>query len=83
MILNPPLRVGSTEITSVNEKLKSLHITVHLTANPEDIATVLVQKELSRQLTLATNYMMKEGFISSDPTMWLTHVGAILHNPNN
>jgi len=81
MILNPPLKIGAVEVTSVNEELKSIHLMVHITARPQDVKTMQVQAWVGSQLHNACKYLVSEGFITGDINLWLTHIGAILHTP--
>lgn len=81
MILNPPLRIGAVEVTSVNEELRSIHLMVHIFARREDVNTPGIQLFVGTQVQTTCQYLISEGFISGNLNLWLTHIGAILHTP--
>lgn len=81
MILNPPLKVGAVEVTSVNEQVRSIHLMVHITARPQDVKTMEVQAWTTSQIQNACRYLVNEGFVTEPLDSWLTHIGAILHTP--
>ena len=82
MILNPPLTFKSVEVTSINEALHSIHLTVHVSGSVEDLATMEFGHKVHSEVSLAVNYLEKEGYIQKPLEKWLTHVAAVLHNPN-
>ena len=81
MKLNPPLKVGAVEVTSVNEQLCSIHLMVHVVATPEIAQTMQTQVWISGQIRNACKYLVSEGYITGDINLWLTHIAAVLHNP--
>lgn len=81
MILNPPLRIGSVEVTSVNAQVHSIHLMVHIKATPADAQTLQTQVWISEQIRNACKYLVSEGYITGDINSWLTHIAAVLHNP--
>ncbi len=81
MKLDPPLRRGPVEVTSINEELHTIHCLIHIVGTPEDITTMEGQALISQHIRKTFDYLATEAFIN--PTQhYLTHIGAILHIPN-
>jgi len=82
MIFNPPLRRGCVEVTSINEDVHSIHFTVHVMGSVEDLATMEFGYKIHSEVSRVCEYLEHEGYIQKPLEKWLTHVAAILHNPN-
>ena len=70
------------EVTSINETLHTVHFAVHVKGNIEDLATMEFSRMIHSSASKTVSYLEKEGFIEKPLEKWLTHIAAILHNPN-
>ncbi len=82
MIFNPPLTRGSVAVTSINEELHTIHFTVFVRGTVGDLATKEFGETVHNQVSKTIHYLEEEGYIEKPLENWLTHVAAILHNPN-
>lgn len=82
MILNPPIKHGCVDVTSINEDLHTVHFNVHVNGTVEDLATMEFNHLVHSQVAEAVVYLSQEGFIENPLENWLTHVAVILHNTN-
>jgi len=80
MVLNPTLRIGNAEVTSVNPVVKSIHIMVHITGNPKTMDQHDIRLQLGQQSLAACHYLLLEGFISDPSDGWMTHIAGIFHS---
>ena len=81
MKLNPPIRRGGIEVTTINEVARTVHFIVHVMATPEDAQTLEFKATLSRRTIAMVRYLETEGFIVPKQK-WITHMGVVLHPPD-
>jgi len=85
MKFNPPLKRGSFEVTSVNTDIHAIHLTIHITAEAEEIKNVThrnkIRCKIRSQVDVACKFLNDEGYIPSDHGGWRRSVGVIFHNP--
>lgn len=82
--LKPALRVNSVDVTSVNDTLHTIHMTVHIVAQPFQVKTPEFMHTIHHQVHAACEYLRKEGYIDYPIETYLMHTGVVLHDdPNN
>jgi hypothetical protein len=82
MKLDPPLKHGSVEVTSINEELQTVHFVVHVIGKVEDLATMEFGHKIHLEVNHACKYLLSEGYLTAPLENWLTHVAAVLHKSN-
>lgn len=81
--MNPPLFINDIEVVTINPMMKTFSLVAHMKVVPMQMYTPEIQLEVQRQIRIAVNYLIVEGFIT-DPEIepWNMTLTGMCHPPS-